>query len=182
MQVWFTSDPHFGHTNVLKYCNRPYKDTDEMHESMIAKWNGRVGPDDVVWMLGDIFFCGEDEAVEILSRLNGAKHLLLGNHDKRIRNSKKIQGMFTEIYPDLHSTYINGQYVVMCHYPLLSWDRAFHGSYMLHGHCHGTIPFDPRYRRLDVGADCWNYAPVSWSDVSRKLNAIDPKDTRERER
>ena len=170
----------FGHSNIIKYCARPYTSVANMDEGLISNWNARVRDDDIVYLLGDIFFCQAKEAKQIMARLNGKKRLLLGNHDKMIRGDMALQRMFDKIYPDLHAETIDGTHVVMCHYPLLSWDRAFRGSFMLHGHCHNSIPFDPNYRRLDVGVDAQGYAPISWSEIKRKLEAVQPQDARGR--
>jgi calcineurin-like phosphoesterase family protein len=180
MNTFFTSDLHYGHTNIIKFCNRPYSSVEEMDEALIQNYNSVVQNDDKVWFLGDLFFCDSVRAREILFRLNGRKHLILGNHDKMIRNQKPVQDMFEKIYPDLHQEHIDGTLVVMCHYPLLSWNKAFHGSYMLHGHCHNSIPFDNQFRRLDVGVDAHNYFPISWEDIKRKMKKVEPADARGR--
>lgn len=146
---------------------------------MIANWNSRVGTDDVIYILGDVFFCDVREATSIMHALNGRKRLILGNHDKIIRKNSSLQKLFEVIYPDLWHETIDKKYVVMCHYPLLSWHRAYHGSFMLHGHCHNTIPFDPTKRRLDVGVDGHNYFPISWEEVKRKLDKLSPGDARD---
>lgn len=95
-QIWFTSDTHFGHANVIRYSNRPYKDKEEMDEGMIANWNSRVQPGDLVYHLGDVFFCQESVAAQILRRLNGEKFLIFGNHDKTIKRSEKLRSMFVK--------------------------------------------------------------------------------------
>ena len=168
---------HFGHENVIRYCNRPYSSAEEMDETLITNYNSVVGNNDKVWFLGDVFFCGAARAKEILSRLRGRKHLILGNHDKMIRNQKPIQDMFEKVYPDLHQEHIDGILTVMCHYPLLSWNKAFYGSFMLHGHSHNSIPFDNQFRRLDVGVDANNYFPISWEDIKKKMNSVKTSDT-----
>ena len=179
MNTFFTSDLHFGHANIIKYCNRPWESVQAMDEALISNWNQTVKHDDLVYVLGDVFFCEAKRASEIMHRLNGRKQLILGNHDKMIRNQVPIQNLFEKIHPDLHADTIDGIYVVMCHYPLLTWNRAFRGSFMLHGHCHNTIPFDPTQRRLDVGVDAQGYAPIRWEDIKRKLEKIDGKDVRD---
>lgn len=69
--IWFTSDQHFYHKNVIRYCNRPFKSLEEMHETLIQNWNKVVGPTDIVYILGDFAFCGVARMKEIVSRLNG---------------------------------------------------------------------------------------------------------------
>lgn len=85
-KVFFTSDTHFNHTNIIQYCQRPFKSTDEMNEAMIDNWNSVVGEDDTVFHLGDFCLGGAEEWNKILNRLNGRIYLILGNHDlKNIR-------------------------------------------------------------------------------------------------
>lgn len=79
--IFFTSDTHYGHANVIKYCNRPFRDIVEMREVLINSWNAAVGPADLVYHLGDFSF-HEREVATVLPRLNGRKILILGNHDK----------------------------------------------------------------------------------------------------
>lgn len=85
-RLFFTSDTHFNHTNILQYCNRPFKTIDQMNETIITNWNRVVGPDDVIFHLGDFCLGGAEEWNKILNRLNGRIYLVLGNHDlKNIR-------------------------------------------------------------------------------------------------
>lgn len=178
--IFFTSDLHFGHANIIRYCNRPFSSIEEMNEQLIQNWNSTVQPNDTIYILGDVFFCPVDEAVEILTRLNGIKKLVLGNHDKIIRNQTILKTFFSAILPDLHEDKIDGINVVMCHYPLLTWNRAHHGSFMLHGHCHNNIPFDGKSRRMDVGVDAQGYMPVSWSQIKDQLLTVNSNDVRNR--
>lgn len=178
-RLWFSSDLHFGHANIIKYCSRPYASVEEMDEALVANWNAVVAPEDRVILLGDIFFCQADRAKQIMRRLHGRKELVLGNHDKMIRNQKPVQDTFSQIHPDLYQETLDGILVVMSHYPLLTWNRAHRGSFMLHGHSHGKIAFDPAYRRLDVGVDPNGYAPISWDSIKAKLEAVVPNDVRD---
>lgn len=85
-RLFFTSDTHFNHTNILQYCNRPFKTVDQMNETIITNWNNVVEPDDVVFHIGDFCLGGAEEWNKILDRLNGRIYLVLGNHDlKNIR-------------------------------------------------------------------------------------------------
>jgi len=168
---FFTSDLHFGHENVIKYCNRPYSSAREMDEELIYNWNNTVQPSDIIYILGDVFFCDATQANTILNRLNGVKRLVYGNHDKTIRNQVPLQKHF-DILPDLYQENIDGILVFMCHYPMLSWNKAFHGSYMLHGHVHSQQPTDGQYRRYDVGVDANGYTPVRWEQIKKTLDGI----------
>jgi calcineurin-like phosphoesterase family protein len=178
MRIFLTSDLHFGHANIIKYCDRPYASPDEMDAALINNWNARVAPTDTVWVLGDVFFRPAGEAQEIISQLNGFKKLVLGNHDKVIRNQAPLRAHFNEVYDGLHETYLYDDecakvFAVLCHYPMLSWNRAFHGSIQLHGHVHSRAPLgDGKVRRYDVGVDANNYAPVSLREVLDALATI----------
>jgi calcineurin-like phosphoesterase family protein len=184
MTTYFTSDLHFGHANVIKYSNRPFASVQAMDEALIANWNSVVTQHDEVWLLGDVFFHQVDTAKRILRRLNGSIHLVYGNHDKVIMKDPELQGMFASVTHGIKEIdrVVDGEKhrLVLCHYPLLSWNRAHHGSLMLFGHAHGSIPFDNTYRRQDVGVDVWGYTPVSLRTLVNKLTKIPGRDYRGR--
>jgi calcineurin-like phosphoesterase family protein len=180
MKTYFTSDLHLGHANIIKYCNRPFSTVEEMNEQLIANWNGTVGRDDLVYILGDVFFCEAAKARAIMHRLNGMKRLVYGNHDKIIRKEPTIQALFDKILPDLHEESINGTRVIMCHYPLLTWNKAHHGSINLHGHQHNPIAITAKdRRRYDVGVDANGYRPVLFENIVSQLSKIQPSRGRE---
>ena len=80
-KYWFTSDNHFSHRNIIKYCNRPFTDSDEMNNTMIANWNAVVSPDDIVYHLGDFAFEKDRPTLEnLMSQLNGEKHIIWGHN------------------------------------------------------------------------------------------------------
>lgn len=172
MATFFTSDLHFGHANVIRYCNRPFNSAAEMNEALINNWNSVVSPNDTIYILGDVFFCQPSEAVEILSRLNGRKHLVYGNHDKQIKSNRQVQQFFEVIHPDLYEKKIDEHFVTMCHYPMASWNKSFHGSFQLHGHIHGKTPMNSQMRRYDVGVDANGYHPVKWETIRDALLAV----------
>lgn len=85
-KYFFTSDTHYSHRNVIKYCNRPFKDEEKMNEAMIANYNSVVSPGDVVYHLGDFAFEKDRAKLEwIMSRLNGEKHIIWGNCSPRFK-------------------------------------------------------------------------------------------------
>jgi len=160
--VWFTADTHFGHARIIDLCGRPFSSVHDMNEAMIDRWNAIVSPRDVVWHLGDFAFADHQK---YFSRLNGEKHLIRGNHDQRGRmKSAKWQSV-----SDLKEVTVNDSTVVLCHYALRTWNRAHYGSIHLYGHSHGKLP--PTFNSLDVGVDCWQYAPVSLEEVQKRLSA-----------
>ena len=174
MKFW-TSDPHFGHANVIKYSNRPFADVEEMEYKLILNWNSKVKPGDEVYILGDMFFCKADNAKSIVRRLNGQKFLIYGNHDKLVRNNKELQAMFNKCADYMEVTVKIGeekQPIVMSHYPMLTWNRAHHGSWMLHGHSHGNLCYPFSAKILDVGVDVHNYAPISLDEVAAIMSGF----------
>lgn len=171
MTILFTADPHWGHGNVIRFCDRPFKDAEQMDETLIANWNHVVAPDDEVYLLGDVAFSRPKRTVRILERLQGRIYLVEGNHDRSNLKSAVVRDRFEWVRP-IHEMWIpdqdvrgNRQKIVLCHYPMLSWNKSHHGSWQLHGHCHGTLPDDPNALRIDVGVDCHGYTPVSYTRV-----------------
>lgn len=166
MTHWFTSDTHFGHANIIKYCNRPFENVFDMNEEMIARWNAFVQPDDMVYHLGDFAMGNSHNALSIVKRLAGRKCLVLGNHDRKATPEFLRQWEWVK---DLAEVVIEGQRIILCHYAMLVWNKSHHGSWQLHGHSHGTIPDDPCTRRLDVGVDVWDFVPVSFDAIRRRM-------------
>ena len=134
---FYISDLHLGHANVIKFDNRPFKNLEEMHNTIITNWNNTVTNEDTVYILGD--FCwGVDSAwPQYLEQLKGKKVLIQGNHD--IKNpSKQIKKYFLDIKPYKEIT-DKGRRVIMCHYPMPMYRGAYNKDiYMLYGHVHTT--------------------------------------------
>ncbi|UBM12691.1 metallophosphoesterase [Cupriavidus metallidurans] len=174
MAIFFTSDTHFWHRGALKF--RSFDTVEAMNAAMIDAWNCKVGPDDDVFHLGDLSFAGVERTLAILERLNGRKHWIMGNHDRDLAK-KEVKWHFREIehYAELKITdpdAVQGvQKIVMCHFPILSWNWMHHGSWMLHGHSHGALkhPYDGM-RMMDVGVDPNGLAPVSYSEVKAYMS------------
>jgi len=169
--LWFTSDTHFQHSNIVKYCNRPFKDVDEMDNAIIKNWNSRVRPKDWVYHLGDLAFNfkhNTDRVIEIVNSLNGKITWIYGNHDKYV---KKLLPKFKNIIEacDYKELKFNKEFIVMSHYPFERWNKSHHGSFNLFGHVHGTMPFDHKIKRVDVGVDSWDFKPVSFRSIQLKF-------------
>ena len=175
--IWFTSDLHFGHRNILKFCKRPWETTDEMNADLIKNWNSVVKPDDLVFDLGDFAFASNSKWKDLLSQLNGHHYLILGNHDITRWPGDKIMELF-ECVSHQMILKIDGRTVYLNHYPYLcfggAWRKPEYAVYQLFGHthsgpnCRGTdtdrlvnlFPY-----QYDVGVDNNNYTPVSWQQV-----------------
>lgn len=169
--LFFTSDTHWGHANSIKYCNRPFTNVDEMNERLIEGWNGVVGKNDTVWSLGDFAFMPFDKTLEVLRRLNGKHHMILGNHCQKIAANRKMliaDGYVSEIRDYKELSY-DRQKIVLFHYPQRSWNGSHYGSWQLHGHVHGTMA--PYGRSVDVGVDSAHvlgyapYRPLSFEEI-----------------
>lgn len=170
-KLFFISDTHFGHANIIKYCNRPFRDVIGMREQMIRNWNKKVPVDATVFHCGDFAFADKEEVADILNRLNGRIVLIRGNHDQE-HDQKKYQWLhlFEEVHDLLRIVVLDhSQSITLCHYPMLVWDRSHQGAWMLHGHCHGTLHNAPGLI-LDMGVDCSpHYEPWSFAEVKQLM-------------
>lgn len=141
-KIYYISDLHFWHSNVINFDNRPFKDVEEMNNILIENWNSVVEKGDIVYILGDFCWSAKDEEwINILNKLNGSKYLILGNHDFK-RMSSKVKKKFNGIY-DYKEIKDNGRRVIMCHYPMPFYRSDYNSNvYMLYGHVHTTIEYD----------------------------------------
>ena len=161
--IFYTSDTHFGHANIIKYSKRPFASVDEMNEAMVRNWNERVRPDDDVWHLGD-FAMGSKEAIPgILDRLMGRKHLIWGNHDSE--QTRQLPGWTSsQPYAEIVDS---GQKIVLLHYGMRVWNGSHKGVLQFYGHSHGSLPGDSQSQ--DVGVDCFDYRPVILAEIKDRL-------------
>lgn len=166
--VFFTADTHYGHTNVIRYGNRPFASSEEMNEAMIDRWNAVVRPGDVVYHLGDFSLTRMPEACTAASRLRGNKYLVFGNHDKYTRKSGDFlkHWVWARDYAEVD---VSGIKIVLLHYAMKVWHRSHHGAWQLHGHSHGSLKDDPNALQIDVGVDCWNFAPVAFETLKIRM-------------
>ncbi len=126
-----------GHENILKLDRRPFADVEEMEETILRNWNGRVKKNDYVYILGDFIWGGEEKWLELTPRFQGRKVLIQGNHDLR-RMSLRLRSCFTDIRP-YREISDRRRRVILCHYPILMYNGSFDRStYMLCGHVHIT--------------------------------------------
>ncbi len=181
--IFVTADHHFGHENIIGFCNRPFQTVYEMDMTLIENWNKIVKPTDTVIHLGDFTLGNWKVAEGYFKRLNG-NIKVLGNswhHDKRWL-SKDYYGPIqleyldtkvnVEIIPPMVVLEIPemgaSEYplaITLCHYPLAEWDRKHHGAWHLHGHSHAKYNPDRGEFILDVGVDNMNYYPISLGNV-----------------
>lgn len=167
-KVWYTSDLHFGHKNILKYNpdTRRHANADEMDEYIVNTWNSQVALTDIVYNLGDVSFHRDKARTkELLYRLNGQIHLIRGNHDKGLKTDR------FEAVHDYHERRSGNIHIVMMHYPLAIWNKGHHGAIMLHGHSHGSFK-GGRGRIMDVGWDAVGAQLISEETVIERLVGI----------
>lgn len=183
--IWFTSDLHFNHTNIIEYCNRPYRDIAHMNEMIIHNYNERVKPDDIVWILGDVCMGRIADTLPIVGRLNGHKHLILGNHDRPHPTNKHSADWWKEYEKYFESMRLNhvldigGEQVLLSHFPYQMDDRDTNrynadklspfypkdkGGWLLHGHVHSHFKSIGE-RQVHVGIDAWDYRPIHIDEV-----------------
>ena len=175
--IWFTSDLHFGHQNIIRFCKRPWKTTEDMDWNLIQNWNSVVKPDDLVFNLGDFAFATNARWKELLSQLNGHHYLILGNHDITRWPGDKIMELFEGVSHQMILK-IDGRTVYLNHYPYLcfggAWREPKSAVYQLFGHVHsnpncGGMDTDRLVNlfpyQYDVGVDNNNYTPISWQQV-----------------
>jgi calcineurin-like phosphoesterase family protein len=163
-EVMFTADTHFGHTNIIRFCGRPFKDSYHMDEALVENWNRVVEPDQTVFHLGDFAFkAGQSRTAVLHARLNGEIILICGNHD-----NAATERLFDEVH-DLAEVSVEGQRIVLCHYSMRVWPTSHHGSWQLYGHSHGTLPPAENAKALDIGVDSWDYTPVRFDQIAKAM-------------
>ena len=135
----YISDWHYGHGNILAFDNRPFTNIEQMNQALVERWNDAVRPGDVVYVLGDMFWCGTDVSVPVLDSLAGQIFLVKGNHD--CCGDKKFADKFIKIdeYMEIED---DGRKVVLCHYPIPCFKNHFYNWYHLYGHVHNSFEFN----------------------------------------
>ena len=173
-KLWFISDTHFCHENIIKYCSRPFKDAFEMNEVLISNWNKLVKPDDDIIIAGDFIHSGNLQLIrEIMSQLNGVLWLVWGNHCFQNKFERpEIIKMFEGRCYDAMDFQVEDVKFYVSHYPCEFWTR---GAIHLHGHVHSgpnstssEVLID-KPMRYDIGVDNNNYRPISYYEVINKV-------------
>ena len=167
--IYFTSDLHFYHENIIKAVNRPFDNAEQMNTTLIKNWNDRVRPNDEIYILGDFTMKGYTFATETLCQLKGRKHLIKGNHDKFSDSPHFEKYLFESISDYKQIDYMNTKFILF-HYPILEWNHFFRGSIHLHGHQHNKSEYNLEnlrkgIKRYDVGVDANNMTPISADEI-----------------
>lgn len=187
--IFFSSDFHFFHENIIHYSNRPFlkenkekitilkngetttpdfiPDVEQMNNQLILNWNKKVKKDDTAYILGDFGFAPVAKLQAIFDQMNGKKHLIVGNHDNE---ALKIKGWKSiEFGKEIKA---GRGLIVLCHYAMKVWNSSHHGSIQLYGHSHNSLPGNNQ--SLDVGVDAWDYAPCSLNEILEKMKKLPP--------
>jgi calcineurin-like phosphoesterase family protein len=189
MQTWFTADTHFGHANIIKYCDRPFDSVGSMRAALIQRWNAAVAPEDRVLVLGDFALGRIGETLGVLDELNGTKDLIVGNHDRpfdpdpRRRSewtARYLAAGFRSVVQGTIGFTLAGRYPVLIgHFPyagdshgedrytdLRPYDS---GLPLVHGHVHTTWRLNGR--QFNAGVDVNDYTPISEDAVVAAFSA-----------
>lgn len=160
--IYFTSDHHFGDPRVLRIDRRPFPSVSAHDEALVAFWNETVGAEDEVWHLGDFMRDGVAGGADaLLARLNGRKHLIIGNNDSEATIAAAGWSS-VQHYAELR---IEEILMVLCHYPFRTWNRMGNRSVNLHGHSHGRLK--PVPRQFDVGVDAREFRPATFAAIRK---------------
>lgn len=206
-QTWYTSDPHFGHidknkSGVISFCNRPFKDMEDMLNKIRVKWNKKVSPEDQVIFVGDIFlYWSKKQAREYLDSLNGRKILVRGNHDKKPRD---MNAMGFDFVCEQMDVLIGNERVTVSHFPFRiplhrhlwlkikkkvynlfgfrgPWVDKYYkrrpkdtGQFLIHGHTHSDVK--TKGRMIHVGMDARNFEPVPFQQIGNEISEIRRKE------
>lgn len=176
-QVYFTSDTHFGHENIIRFCNRPFRNAEEMNAELIRRWRETVPDDGIIFHLGDFAHGNARIWNDILSALSGRIYLILGNHDMKALRQGYL-GRFEHVAQQM-TIRVGGQAIVLNHNPFLCYGGSYRDVWQLFGHVHSgptshTGLDRPRLKILfplqyDVGVDNNDFRPVSFAEVKTKI-------------
>lgn len=183
-KVYFTSDLHIGHKNIIDYCNRPFASVEEMNETLINNWNKKIPDDGIVFDLGDFAIGGSKVWNDTLSRLKGKHYLIKGNHDEK--NYRESYSKYFELVTQQMYIQVEDVSIYLNHFPFLCFGGSYreqHNVYALNGHTHirkdiNVSDSSEDIKRIincsfpsqyDVGVDFNDYYPISWHELKSKI-------------
>lgn len=165
---WYTADLHLNHERIISFCGRPFWHAAQMDSHICQMLSSTVGPDDDLWIIGDFAFAKEMDRSGIALRfqsLPGRKHLVVGNHDR-----PWIRELPWASVHDIVTVQDGDTMFVLCHYPMITWEHARHGSIQLFGHVHEN--WKGSRNSVNVGVDVWNFAPVKRADILQRAATL----------
>lgn len=166
---YYISDTHFGHVSVLNFDNRPFASVEENDRVLMENWNARVTDKDDIYIVGDFAYRNEKPEEWYLSRLKGKKHLIIGNHDKKLLANESAMKYFESVEKMMHVT-DGGHQICLCHYPMAEWFGFYKGHHHIFGHIHNhedeTAKFmRTRERAFNAGCMLYGYMPVTFAEL-----------------
>ena len=192
-KVFFTSDLHIGHRNVLRFCNRPFLDEKDMLKGLVENWNSVVGEEDIVFDLGDMFWWeSRHEIKKVINKLNGKIYKIPGNHDMDVKRLYELcDPEKVTVCESIVAVYLEGltkeeswenrkvQEIWLCHMPLATWPH-WEFTIQLFGHIHsGPLAENAvdvvgkdlllNKSQYDVGVDNNDFKPIEIREIFEKL-------------
>lgn len=162
MKTFFTSDTHFDHANIIKYCNRPFKNIKIMNDALVRNWNSRIGKHDLVIFLGDFAFKkkGEDNIKKWLSLLNGHITFVRGNHDHNNSLNTRIANLTLNM---------GGREIFCTHNPQ-NYRKKYTINLVGHVHEKWRIQRMEKSILVNVGVDVWSFSPIGISEILKAIS------------
>lgn len=180
-KTYFTSDWHLGDPRAIELDKRPFAGLEEQDRELIRRWNEKVNDNDRVYILGDFSMYNDQKTAELCGQLKGNKHFIKGNHDRLSEKTLNTLFKTAESYEEI---LVDGQHVVLCHYPIAHWRGQRYGYVHLYGHTHRgeDAVFFEQYRQwcaaqgirfyaYNVGCMFHNYEPVTLRELMEKRAA-----------
>lgn len=199
MDIWFTSDHHFGHANIISFCDRPYDNVDHMNEMLIQNWNSLVKPNDLVYHQGDLCMGKIEKTLPLIKRLNGIIVLIPGNHDKCWHGGRAGHEIWEAKYKEMGiekivqtgaglpepTLRIGGEECKLSHFPYTgdshdkghtdrynAWRPEDDGSWLIHGHIHNNESKSPKTgHMINVSVDVWDFLPANIDWIAELIAA-----------
>jgi len=170
MTIFFSADFHFRHEKIIGYCSRPFADSKHMDNVIINNINSVVNSNDTLYYLGDFVFGTASDIELYRSRINCRNiHMILGNHDDKIRNLTSLRRLFLTVSDIAYLKISSKKSIVMCHYCMRTWKDKGKGAISLFGHSHGLIK--PNNLSMDVGVDNNNFSPFLLDDITKIMRS-----------
>jgi len=164
---YYSADLHLNHKNIIKYCNRPFTDTDTMNDLILRNIRETVTDNDDFYILGDFAFGNNiDKISSQLDQIPGRKHLIIGNHD----SPEVINLPQWESTHDILEMIDGNTKLVLCHYPMISWNKIGKGAINVFGHVHNN--WRGSSQSVNVGVDVFNFKPVTISEIVRRAKSL----------
>lgn len=167
----YISDLHFGHRSVINFDHRPFADVEEMDNVLIYLWKSRVTKNDQVYIIGDVALHNDKPYSWYLKQLPGQKHLIVGNHDRKLLKDAEAMSYFVSVDYYLELT-DDRKHLILSHYPIAEWNGFYRDTYHVYGHIHNKTDEVFQYmkqfdRALNAAACINNYSPSSLNELIR---------------